>query len=85
MPPSIVIPRNLHPTSHPNTSLNPTSKNGVEEGYSSTGSTSAGLTKKLAVDKPLGKAGAVSEATGKSPVDKTFLLGFLEDVARRAR
>ena len=85
MPPSIVIPRNLQPTSHPKTSLNPISKNGVEEGYSSTGSTSASLTEKLAVDKPLGKVSAMTEATGKSPVDKTFLLGFLEDVARRAR
>jgi mRNA-decapping enzyme subunit 2 len=26
-----------------------------------------------------------SAVDGKSPVDKTFLLGFLEDVARRGR
>ncbi|KAF2468714.1 uncharacterized protein BDR25DRAFT_326456 [Lindgomyces ingoldianus] len=85
MPPTIVIPQNgPGPTSHPSTSVS--QKNGFgsagvgvcverEEGYISAESVGAGL-----VDKGKGK-----KDEGKSPVDKTFLLGFLEDVARRGR
>ncbi|PSN59463.1 hypothetical protein BS50DRAFT_594699 [Corynespora cassiicola Philippines] len=85
MPPNIIIPHTI-PTSYSSTGL-PLSaigqKNGLgpgaEDGYASTGST--GLNELAAVEKGKGKA----PAEGKSPVDKTFLLGFLEDVARRGR
>jgi mRNA-decapping enzyme subunit 2 len=33
----------------------------------------------------VGLGASASATEGKSPVDKTFLLGFLEDVARRGR
>ncbi|KAF2800193.1 hypothetical protein K505DRAFT_320612 [Melanomma pulvis-pyrius CBS 109.77] len=85
IPPSIIIPRNLLPTSHPSTALNLPAKNGLEDGYISAGSASTGLIEKFAVDKNLGKVSGAGDGTGKSPVDKTFLLGFLEDVARRGR
>jgi mRNA-decapping enzyme subunit 2 len=57
----------------------------MEDGYASAGSTS-GLGA-MGVDK--GKARVVAadagENGGKSPVDKNFLLGFLNDVARKGR
>jgi mRNA-decapping enzyme subunit 2 len=75
--------RGVLPTSHPSAALlNLTTKIGMEDGYASAGS--AGPTEKFAVDKNLGKVSS-SNGTGKSPVDKSFLLGFLEDVARRGR
>jgi mRNA-decapping enzyme subunit 2 len=37
----------------------------------------------VGVDKGKGKAG--TDSAGKSPVDKNFLLGFLNDVARKGR
>lgn len=37
----------------------------------------------VGIDKGKGKAG--TDSNGKSPVDKTFLLGFLNDVARKGR
>lgn len=82
MPPNITIPRS-EPTTNPTASL--PHRNGVgagaEEGYMSSGS--AGLGELGAVDK--GKAKANVESSGKSPVDKNFLLGFLNDVARKGR
>jgi mRNA-decapping enzyme subunit 2 len=80
MPPNIVIPKELIPTSDPATAIqrngNSSLIGGLEEEYSSTGSGSLG-DNLAALDK--GKAKATS------PVDKTFLLGFLENVARGGR
>jgi mRNA-decapping enzyme subunit 2 len=77
------VPRGVLPKSHPSAALlSLATKNGMEDGYASAGS--AGPTEKFAVDKNLGKVSS-GNGTGKSPVDKSFLLGFLEDVARRGR
>lgn len=80
VPSSVVIPQNPGPTSFPHIPTN-AQKNGRtaanEEGYSSTGS--GGLAE-LGVDKIRGKS-----SDGKSPVDKTFLLGFLNDFANKGR
>ncbi|KAF2260350.1 hypothetical protein CC78DRAFT_501737 [Lojkania enalia] len=69
--PSVVIPQNAIPTSHPRN---------VEEGYESVGS-AASATGEILGEKTRGRA--IRES--RSPVDKGFLMGFLEDVARRGR
>lgn len=75
IPPHVIIPQTTMPTSHPSADV--MQKNGFgigdEEVYMSPG--------ELGMDKGKGKA----SADGKSPVDKTFLLGFLNDVARKGR
>ena len=74
------IQRELGPTSDPS-SVHGLAKLGGEEGYASAGSVGTG--------DPLGallRAKASTPGTAdKSSVDKSFLLGFLEDVARRGR
>ncbi|KAF2705967.1 hypothetical protein K504DRAFT_386754 [Pleomassaria siparia CBS 279.74] len=70
MLPSVLVPKSLLPTSHPSATTTLTTGHVFEGGYASAGSVSI-------------NAGA--DGKGKSPVDKTFLLGFLEDVARRGR
>lgn len=85
MPPSIVIP----PTSAPmSVSQLPFSQQSNGFGTSMDGnfdsSTSASVSELgVGIDKGKGKAG--TDSNGKSPVDKTFLLGFLNDVARKGR
>jgi mRNA-decapping enzyme subunit 2 len=75
MPPNIVIPRS-EPSAGPTTKIG----GGDEGGYVSSGSLGLG---ELGIgDKGKGK---VVDNGGKSPVDKTFLLGFLNDVARKGR
>ncbi|KAF2688345.1 hypothetical protein K458DRAFT_414125 [Lentithecium fluviatile CBS 122367] len=80
--PGIVIPR-----SEP--SANAAARNGgaaLEEGYASAGSTGLGeMGLGSALDKGKGRAVNAAEGSGKSPVDKNFLLGFLNDVARKGR
>jgi mRNA-decapping enzyme subunit 2 len=83
MAPNVTLLKPAPNTSHPSAApLNLMTRNGTEDGYASAGS--AGPSEKFAVDKNLGKVSG-GDGTGKSPVDKTFLLGFLEDVARRGR
>ncbi|KAF2873699.1 hypothetical protein BDV95DRAFT_605179 [Massariosphaeria phaeospora] len=80
IPPNIISPQNAPAINHPITAIKTNQKNGldrIEDGYISTGSVGA----LNVVDKGKGKA----SADGRSPVDKNFLLGFLEDVARRGR
>ncbi|KAJ4299746.1 mRNA-decapping enzyme subunit 2 [Kalmusia sp. IMI 367209] len=82
MPPSIVIPPTTAPTSFPQMPL--TQRNGFGGSMDDVGISPAsnGLSE-LSIDKGKGKIG--TESSGKSPVDKTFLLGFLNDVARKGR
>lgn len=75
MPPNIVIPKELIPTSNPTTAIQRNGDSNLEGGYASTGSTGAG--------ENLGVLNKGKERSATSPVDKNFLLGFLEDVARR--
>ncbi|ORY17077.1 hypothetical protein BCR34DRAFT_597167 [Clohesyomyces aquaticus] len=78
IPPHIIIPQNI-PTSHPVGPKNGLGSAGVEEGYVGAGPASG-------MKGPLDNAKkAMASEGGKSPVDKSFLLGFLEDVARRGR
>ncbi|KAF9732607.1 hypothetical protein PMIN01_09465 [Paraphaeosphaeria minitans] len=85
MPPSIVIPPTSAPIAYPR---RPVSRQDNGFGTSMDGSymsaTSASASELgLGADKGKGKAG--TDSTGKSPVDKSFLLGFLNDVARKGR
>ncbi|KAF1967967.1 hypothetical protein BU23DRAFT_515534 [Bimuria novae-zelandiae CBS 107.79] len=85
MPPTIAIPLSSAPTSFPQMPLTQHSNgfgNPMDSGLISPASAvmsdlGTGL------DKGKGKAG--TESAGKSPVDKNFLLGFLNDVARKGR
>lgn len=85
MPPSIVIPPTNAPTSYPQ--VQPVQQsNGfgtpVDSGLvSPTSGAAPGLG--LGIDQGKSKAG--TDSAGKSPVDKMFLLGFLNDVARKGR
>lgn len=100
MPPNIVIPKDQIPTSDPATAAEAVQnvataiqRNGhglgypkLDDGYANTGS--AGLGEELGagvmLDRGKGRAIGVGKAES-SPVDKTFLLGFLENVARGGR
>ncbi|KAF2188873.1 hypothetical protein K469DRAFT_724238 [Zopfia rhizophila CBS 207.26] len=72
----------LAPTSQPTTgsAVEGGLKNGLGSGEESAGCTGAGKFGGVGALKGSGGAGE-----GKSPVDKTFLLGFLEGVAKRGR
>lgn len=81
--PSVVIPQHMAPTSHPvmMSSGMVGQKNGVGSGAEGSASPiSTGLTELGVSDRARKQS-----ADGKSPVDKTFLLGFLNDVARKGR
>jgi mRNA-decapping enzyme subunit 2 len=87
MAPGLIMPKDLIPTSDPSSTAALAHRNGnvsAEEGYASAGS--AGISEGVGLGAMAkGKTKAKAEGDGKSPVDKTFLLGFLEDVARRGR
>ncbi|KAK7190349.1 hypothetical protein DPSP01_013064 [Paraphaeosphaeria sporulosa] len=85
MPPSIVIPPTSAPTSYPQIPLAQQSNGfgtSMDGSFMSATSVSASELG-TGVDKGKGKAG--TDSAGKSPVDKNFLLGFLNDVARKGR
>jgi mRNA-decapping enzyme subunit 2 len=84
----IVIPR-----SEPVMSLAP-QKNGIGmvggmsmgiEEVSAARTASPALSDRGVVDKGKARVAASADGEGKSPVDKNFLLGFLNDVARKGR
>lgn len=85
MPPSIVIPPTSAPTSYPQVPFSQQSNGfGTPMDGSFMSATSASASELgMGVDKGKGKAG--TDSAGKSPVDKNFLLGFLNDVARKGR
>jgi mRNA-decapping enzyme subunit 2 len=85
MPPSIVIPPTSAPTSYSQMPLSQQSNGfGTHMDGSFMSATSASASELgVGVDKGKGKAG--TDSAGKSPVDKNFLLGFLNDVARKGR
>ena len=78
--PGIVIPR-----SEPVAGLG-AHKNGVgmDEGFAARAGSPA-LSEMGVVDKGKARVAASGDGGGKSPVDKNFLLGFLNDVARKGR
>ena len=85
MPPSLVIPQPSAPTSYPqalaaqqSNGLGAPSNNGLISPESANISEIG-----LAIEKDKGRAGA--ESADKSPVNKTYLLSFLNDVARKGR
>lgn len=84
IPPHVVIPQTSAPTSYPQMPLLQQS-NGYESLMGSgviSPPTAAMSELGIGLDKGKGKVGTEG---GKSPVDKTFLLGFLNDVARKGR
>ncbi|KAF2437598.1 hypothetical protein P171DRAFT_399945 [Karstenula rhodostoma CBS 690.94] len=85
MPPSIVIPPTSAPTLYPQIPFSQQSNGfGTSMDGSFMSATSASASELgMGVDKGKGKAGP--DSAGKSPVDKNFLLGFLNDVARKGR
>ncbi|KAJ4352195.1 mRNA-decapping enzyme subunit 2 [Didymosphaeria variabile] len=85
IPPSVVIPPTNAPTSFPQLPLSQQSNGfGTPMDGSLMGSTSASISELgLGIDKGKSKTGM--DSGGKSPVDKSFLLGFLNDVARKGR
>jgi len=78
IPPSIVIPRSAAPTSFPQLALGHQGNGFAPAADDGSTSPAAGGLSELAVHTGTSSA-------GKSPVDKNFLLGFLNDVARKGR
>lgn len=85
MPPSFMVPQPSAPTSHPHALAAQQSNGfGAPPNGGMVGSPSVNLPELgLAIDKDKMRVGA--ETADKSPVNKTYLLSFLNDVARKGR